>query len=124
MALKVPVRYEGYCIYHSGQHRTATFTLRSSSMVLGTWDRNITVIEKGGPLLFTKGEEIIWINNGTRKIEVQMSVVDPDYGPSNPVAVFDPVTIKVNECYVLETPTNLRDITGNSRGRRNSGSKT
>ena len=80
------------------------------------------MFNKGGYLLFTKGEEIMWINNYSRKLEVQMTIADPTC--SEPVAVFDPVVIQANECYVLESPTNIGAITGNKRGRKNTGNKT
>lgn len=122
MALQVPQHWNSWAVHHSGQRRAVRFTLKSSSEVLETWERGITVLFQGSAhMLYVSGDSMVWLNDRSRKIEVQMMIIDSTY--SQHVADFDRVTIAKGECYVFQSPSVLNDITGQSRGRRNTGNQ-
>jgi hypothetical protein len=125
MALKLPSFWRPWFEAYKGQRKQVTFTLRTTSKILETWERGVTPqysTETRECTLYYSGDTIIWLNNLSRKVDVQMMVRDAGHD-TYPV-VFDTVTIKVGECYVLENPTIASNVTGQSRGRRNSGNQS
>lgn len=88
------------------QPKDAVITLRSAGgLRLAQWRRSVTYVPAGRDYnLFINGDTMLWFNDRTRRVKVQLSIRIGD----KIVLRMKPVKIRAGEVFVLKPPLPIR----------------
>ena len=123
MAIGDPKVDYAWAIHVQNENRLLRLALRSAGgETVHDWEIGSTVVKRENAYqIHFKGGPHIWLNNRSRKVEVQLSIYDAAYQGAVSVVRCKSVTIKKDECFVLLNPMYLYHISHDSTRVRGNG---